>query len=354
MARVPVASSILVLASAVWKFVHQIRSSPAVAQPRPPSPELETAAIKRLEVLGYLQPLMRTMRDFYRLSHSGTAEGKSVLNMRQRGRPAHRRRAMGVACIAIDVLLGLLKTLGQYSAVPFQAMCDAFRSDPIYGTGEWTNEAILRVVFRHGMSTRFWPVAELLFPSCFFGILTAALAVVRGLLSRSQRRALRIMHLRNARLGCTFARRIVYGHEYHGDGLIFMIDSTQPDAPAVRFSLASRAGFWEDMGPEADDLASRLVQIYRGEVEGIEAHALYLPGMHREYCLEVVRSWLLDTAVDGQRLLTGVGLSIVIDDVLVLDRSDMAREAIEAGAADGACGDDLVQGDCDDDDMDGE
>ena len=53
-------------------------------------------------------------------------------------------------------------------------------------------------------------------------------------------------------------------------------------------------------------------------------------------------------------LLNGVGLAIVIDDVLVLDRSDMAREAIEAGAADGACGDDLVQGDCDDDDMDGE
>ena len=109
------------------------------------------------------------------------------------------------------------------------------------------------------------------------------------------------------------------------------------------------------MGPDADDLASRLVQIYRGEVEGIEAHALYLPGMHREYCLDqVVRSWLLDTAVDGQRLLAGVGLAIVIDDVLVLDRSDMAREAIEAdAAADGACGADLVQGDCDDD-MDGE
>ena len=355
MVRVPVAPSILFAASAVWQFVHQIRSLPAVDQPRPPSPELETSAIERLKYLGYLEPLMRAMCDFYKLSHSGTAEGKSVLNKRQRGRPAHRRRAMGVACIAIDVLLGLLTTLGRYSAVSFQVICDSFRSDPIYGTGQWTNEAILRVVFRHGVSTHFWPVAELLFPSCFFGLLTAALAVVRGLLSRRQRRALRITHLRNARLGATFARRIVYGHEYRGHGLIFMVDSTQPDAPAVRFSLASRACFWEDMGPHADDLASRLVQIYRGEVAGIEAHPLYLPGMHREYCLEVVRSWLLDTAVDGQRLLNGVGLAIAIDDVLVLDRSDLTREAIEEdAAADGAFGAELVQGDPDCDyDMDG-
>ena len=105
------------------------------------------------------------------------------------------------------------------------------------------------------------------------------------------------------------------------------------------------------MGPEADALVSRLVQIYRGEVAGIEAHTLCPPDMlSRVYCLEVVRSWLLDTAVDGQRLLAGVGLAIVIDDVCVLDRSDMAREAIEAdAAADGACGGDLLQGDCDDD-----
>ena len=179
-------------------------------------------------------------------------------------------------------------------------MCDSFRADPAYDTGHWTNEAILRVVFRHGVSTRFWPVAELLWPTCFYGMLTAALAIVRGLLSRRQRRALTILHLRNARLGCTFARRIQYGHEYRGKGRIYLIDSTQPGAPAGSFSLASLAGFQKDMGPGADDLASRIVQIYRGEVEGIEPHALCEPGVHsRVHCLEVVRSWLLDTAVDG-------------------------------------------------------
>ena len=50
-------------------------------------------------------------------------------------------------------------------------------------------------------------------------------------------------------------------------------------------------------------------------------------------------------------LLNGVGLASVIDDVCVLDRSDMTPdvtpEAIEADAAtDDACGADLLQGDC--------
>ena len=212
------------------------------------------AAIKRLESLGFLHPLKTAMHEFFAKAHGGTVEGKWLLNMRMRGRPAHRRRGMGVACIAIDVLLGLLRTLSEHSDVSFQAMCDSFRTDQTFDTRDWTNEAVLRVVFRHGVSTSFWPVGELLWPGCFFGILTAALAFACGLLSRSQRRALRIMHLRNAHLGCAFARRVLYGCEYRGEW-IYLIDSTQPNAPAVHFSHASLAGFWEDMGPEADDLA---------------------------------------------------------------------------------------------------
>ena len=295
-----IAPTILFTAAALWQWCASARSLPGVHQPAPPEPELEKAAIKRLKLLGFLHPLMKTMNDFYARAHNGTAEGKSLLKKRMRGRPATRRRAMGVKCIAVDVWLGLLLTLAQHTTESFQAMCDSFRDDPTIEARRWTNEAILRVVFRHGVSTRLWPVAELLWPTCFYGMLTAALAIVGGLLSRSQRRALTILHLRSARLGATFARRILYGSEYRGVGRIFLIDSTQPDAPAVSFSLASLAGFWEDMGPEADDLASRLVQIYRGEVLGIEAHALCEPDVHsRLHSLEVIRSWLLDTAVDG-------------------------------------------------------
>jgi hypothetical protein len=116
---------------------------------------------------------------------------------------------------------------------------------------------------------------------------------------------------RSARLGCLFARGIIIGDEY-GEGHIYWIDSTQPDAPPVPFTHASLDGFMpssevdhEAWGLDGTDLASRLVQIYRGEVQGIKAHPHYqgfLPGMCRRYCLGVVRGWLLDTARDGTPL----------------------------------------------------
>ena len=111
-----------------------------------------------------------------------------------------------------------------------------------------------------------------------------------------------------ARLGRLFAHRIIIGDEYRG-GHIYWIDPKQPDAPPVPFTHASLDGFMpssevdhEAWGLDGTDLASRLVQIYRGEVQGIKAHPHYqafLPGMCRRYCLEVVRGWLLDTARDG-------------------------------------------------------
>ena len=66
------------------------------------------------------------MYDFYTSAHSGTITGKALLQMRMRARPSHRMRAMGLACIAIDVGLGLLGTLSTHSQVDFQAMADEF------------------------------------------------------------------------------------------------------------------------------------------------------------------------------------------------------------------------------------
>ena len=142
---------------------------------------------------------------------------------------------------------------------------------------------------------------------------------------QSRARALIIDFLRSAHLGYTFARRIIYGHEY-GAGLIYWIDSTQPDAPAVSFTQASLHSFREDLGPHATDLASRLVQIYRGEVEGIEAHPHYHPAVCRPYCLGVVRSWLLDTAQhDGTpRPTAGLPTYLTLGPTTTLARAEQA------------------------------
>ena len=142
---------------------------------------------------------------------------------------------------------------------------------------------------------------------------------------QSRARALIIDFLRSAHLGYTFARRIIYGHEY-GAGLIYWIDSTQPDAPAVSFTQASLHSFREDLGPHATDLASRLVQIYRGEVEGIEAHPHYHPAVCRPYCLGVVRSWLLDTAQhDGTpRPTAGLPTHLTLGPTTTLARAEQA------------------------------
>ena len=265
----------------------------------PPCPKMEKAAVERLKTLGFLQPIMCAMNDFFTLAHGGTPEGKALLKNRVRARHAKRRRAMGIVCLAIDMCLGLLLTLGTHSTTPFATMCETFRQAPGFATAQWSDLQILRVVFRHGMATRAWPEAELRWPMCFYGMLTAALSFAGDLLTPAQRRALRIFFLRSADLSCSFARRVVLGHVY-GAGFIYLADSTQPDAPAVAFSHASLLGFTQDMGPGATDLASRLVQIWRGEVAGVEAHALFEPGLHsRAYCLQQVRSWLADSAVDG-------------------------------------------------------
>ena len=75
------------------------------------------------------------------------------------------------------------------------------------------------------------------------------------------------------------------------------------------------------------------------------AHKNSPPHIHLPWRLKgpatLPRAWA------GKRLLNGVGLAIVIDDVCVLDRSDMALEAISADDAADACGADLLQGDCD-------
>ena len=233
---------------------------------RPPSPEQETWASDRLAKLGFVRPVSIAMNDFYTSAHSGTITGKALLQKRMRARPSHRMRAMGLACIAIDVGLGLLGTLSTHSQVDFQVMADEFRDDPDCDAAQWTDAAILRVVFRHGMMHGWWPEAERRWPTCFFGMLTAALAFTGELLTRHQRRALTIQFLRSADLGCTFARHVIYGHEY-GAGFIYWIDAIQPDVPAVSFTHASLHGFTVMQGPDATDLASRLVQIYRGEVE---------------------------------------------------------------------------------------
>ena len=362
---------VLAALAALWQ-VQDFRAQHSVdSKPSPPSPEQETWATDRLAELGILEPVMAAMYDFYTFAHSGTIAGKALLQLRMRARASHRMRAMGIACIAIDVGLGLLGTLSTHSQTGFQAMADAFRDDPDCDAAQWTNQAILRVIFRHGMMQVRWPEAELRWPTCFFGMLTAALAFTGKLLTRHQRRALTILFLRSADLGCTFARHIIYGHEY-GAGLIYWVDSTQPDVPAVSFTHASLHGFLVLQGPDATDLASRLVQIYRGEVEGIEAHPLYEPAVHsRLYCLGVVRSWLIDTARDGtprpsrpphppaprtqppshvcragKRLMNGMGLAIFVAGECELDRSDMAADAIEAAAADGECAAHLQLGDC--------
>lgn len=313
--------------------IEELRTTHPVDKLKPPSPEQETWAVDRLESIGYKEHLMRAMRDFYVLAHSPTPEGAALLQLRVLARHPKRRRAMGVACIAIDVLLGLLNTLGQYSEVTFKTMAEEFRcvvgstmrtrpctrpslyarvlvlvprkhsmrrrKHPDADQYPWTDEALLRVLFRRGMMERYWPEAERLWPTCFYGMLTAALAFTGRLLSRQQRRALALAFNRAARLGCAFARRIIIGDVY-GEGQIYWIDSTQPDAPPVTFSRASLDGFDFDQGPNGSDLASRLVQIFMGEVRGIKAHPLFVPGVHsRLYCLGVVRSWLLDTARDG-------------------------------------------------------
>ena len=149
---------------------------------------------------------------------------------------------------------------------------------------------------------------------------------------QSRARAVIIDFLRSARLGCMFARHIIYGCEY-GAGHIYWIDSTQPDAPAVPFTHASLHGFKVIQGPDATDLASRLVQIYRGEVEGIEAHPHYHLGVvkyHRAvcrpYCLEVIRGWLLDTAQhDGTpRPTAGLPTHLTLGPTATLARAEQA------------------------------
>ena len=60
----------------------------------PPCPKMEKAAVERLETLGFLQPIMLAMNDFFTLAHGGTPEGKALLKNRMRARHAKRRRAM--------------------------------------------------------------------------------------------------------------------------------------------------------------------------------------------------------------------------------------------------------------------
>ena len=77
-----------------------------------------------------------------RVSHRMRAmAGKALLQLRMRARAPHRMRAMGIACIAIDVGLGLLGTLSTHSQTGFQAMADAFRDDPDCDAAQWTNQA---------------------------------------------------------------------------------------------------------------------------------------------------------------------------------------------------------------------
>jgi hypothetical protein len=370
----------LCMLSTLWKL-QKFRAKHAVdSSLKPPTPEQELWAVKHFAELEFKTPVMAAMKDFYELAHSGTVAGKELLQMRMMARHPKRRRAMGVACIAIDVALGLLDTLSRYNTTSFTKMADAFRRHQNAQTYRWTDEAILRVLFRAGMMELHWPEAERLWPTCLYGMLTAALAFTGGrLLTRLERRALFVAFNQNARLGCLFARGIITRACY-GAGLIYWVDSTQPDAPPVPFTHASLEGFMADQGPYATDLASRLVQTYMGETQGVEAHALYIPGLHcRRYCLGVVRGWLLDTADAGKprpsrpppsptprsqrhpppracragkRLLSGIGLAIEIDSELVLDRSDLASRAIEqawaAEAAMGGCPEGMLEvvGDC--------
>ena len=52
--------------------------------------------------------------------------------------------------------------------------------------------------------------------------------------------------------------------------------------------------------------------------------------------------------------MNGIGLAIVVQGECVLDRSDMAADAIEAAAADGECAAHLQLGDCEESDDEGE
>ena len=98
---------------------------------------------------------IRTCYDvFFAICHSDTAWGHAFDRLRQRRRCRTRRRAMGRSSIRVDVDLGMCHLLW---AIGF--LQDIHR-DFVRGRTDaslWTEEQLLRAVFRWGLVARWWP-----------------------------------------------------------------------------------------------------------------------------------------------------------------------------------------------------
>ena len=96
---------------------------------------------------------IRTCYDvFFAICHSDTAWGHAFDRLRQRCRCSTRRRAMGRSGIRVDIDLGMRHLL---EAIGFQDI----HSDFVQGRTDarlWTQEQLLRAVFRWGLVARWW------------------------------------------------------------------------------------------------------------------------------------------------------------------------------------------------------
>ena len=139
------------------------------AQPAPPR-ELELCAQQHLIELGLMAGLLDCWLIFFLLAHSSEGVGPELMHARMWLRSLHRPQALGCSGIGVDLDLGLRLIIEAKFGMTIETLFEPVHLPAGSPSVMWTNEQILRVVLRYGLSVHAFPWYVVRWAACFFGM----------------------------------------------------------------------------------------------------------------------------------------------------------------------------------------
>ena len=163
---------LLNLATLTARIKDAVASKPAARRTcslAAPRRELELLAQQHLIALGLMAGLLDCWLIFFLLAHSSEGVGPELMHARMWLRDVYRPQALGCSGIGVDLDLGLRLIIEAKFGTTIEAL---FESVVLPGEHSvmWTNEQILRVVLRYGLSVHAFPWYVVRWAACFFGM----------------------------------------------------------------------------------------------------------------------------------------------------------------------------------------